>query len=166
MWRKYILDDEINKLGYDYNIFREKCGKDILNINVEKIAFSIMLERNMIYLDFIVDYLYENKQFVIKRINESENLFIPFEYGFMKSFLNCENKKDMKEFVTRTCGSMLRNFLSIILCSQKVFEESFNEVEDFLKDEKVILDKTSYDKIFIEELATIIREKPGYYNKI
>lgn len=166
MWRKYILDDEINKLGYDYNIFREKCGKDILNINVEKIAFSIMLERNMIYLDFIIDYLYENKEFVIRRINESENLFIPFEYVFMKSFLNCETKVDIKEFVTRTCGSMLRNFLSIVLCSQMVFEESFNEVENFLKDEKGILDKNSYDKIFIEELATIIREKPGYYKKV
>ena len=32
MWKKYMLNDEINKLGYDYNILKEKCGKDILNM--------------------------------------------------------------------------------------------------------------------------------------
>lgn len=166
MWKKYLLEDKINKLGYNYDILKDKCEKDILIFNIEEVAFEIILNKNKSYSCFLIDYLYDNQDFVKKKIKESKDNFIPFEYGFVCIFLQCETKKEIEEFIFSTCGSMLRDFLSIILCSSKVFDKAYSEVEDLLKKEKTLLDNVSYKNVFIDELALNIKERPGYYKRV
>ena len=165
MWKDYIYKDEVEKIC-NYNEFKDKCEKDILKIEIQKMAFAIAFSRDEEFMKFLVDYLYENKNFVINKIKKNEGKVIPFLYGYFLSFLSCETKEDIKKFLTKTCGSMLRDFLSIIFCSYDVFETSFKEIENMLEDEKDILEDEDYKEVFVYELTSLIKEKPGYLNKI